>query len=166
MNFTYTSASSYGFLKTALTLQPTLAAQNFSGYMYPSATHFYAELIIHNSANLTSANATLAPLFDFAASEIAQGHPMQIQALPYALTDYMQLFQGDPNTVSEGGVAASSVLGSRLAPITAFKEGQQLEKMITFLQDWQGVSVLHLGKSFLVTSFSTNSAGSCGRSSQ
>jgi hypothetical protein len=100
-----------------------MAAHNFSGYLYPYPTMFFAQLLVHNSADLSGANATLHPLFAFAESETAQGRPVTIQTLGYVLTDYFQLFPDPPEKDSESaGIAA--ILGSRLAPITAFQEGK------------------------------------------
>ncbi|KIM28702.1 hypothetical protein M408DRAFT_131454 [Serendipita vermifera MAFF 305830] len=143
INATFTNPSYHGFLMTALTLQPTMAAHNFSGYMYPYPTNFLGLLFVHNSADLAGANATLQPLYDFAASETSQGRPAQVQMLSYVLTDYTQIFPEDPSTISEPGIGVSSILGSRLAPVTAF-EGERAETMANFIENTPGTTILHL----------------------
>jgi hypothetical protein len=131
VNVTYTTASYHGFLKTLLTLQPTMSAHNFSGYSFPAPTMFLAELLVHNSANLSGANATLHPLYAFAESETAVGRPVTVQMRSYILTDYLQLFPNPPEEDSEGAGTAA-ILGSRLAPITAFQEGQ-VDALVNFI---------------------------------
>ena len=146
-----------------MTLQPTLAAHNFSGYLYPGPDSFLAQFFVHNSANVTKANATLAPLFEFAASEASQNRTVQLQVMPGTLTDYFQIFQEDPSTVTEAGVGIDAVLGSRLAPITAFKE-DQVDPLVDWLLNIKGgASILHLGELSLMAVISTNFAISCGR---
>jgi hypothetical protein len=133
VNVTYTTASYHGFLKTLLTLQPTLAAHNFSGYFFPAPTASQAELLVHNSADLSGANATLHPLYAFAESETAAGRPVKVQMLSTVLTDYLQLFPNSPEKDSEGA-GSDAILGSRLAPITAFQEGQ-VDALVDFFEN-------------------------------
>jgi len=134
VNVTYTRASYHGILKTILTLQPALAAHNFSGYLYPAPTMFSAQLLVHNSADLSGANATLHPLYAFAESETAVGRPVTVQMQSYVLTDYLQLFPNSPEQDSEGGAGSAAILGSRLAPITAFQEGQ-VDALVNFFEN-------------------------------
>ena len=144
---TYTKASYHGFLETFLTLQPTLAAHNFSGYLYPAPTIFLAQLVVHNSADFSGANATLHPLYAFAESETAVGRPVAVQMQSYVLTDYLQLFPDPPAQDSEGGAGSASILGSRLAPITAFQEGQ-VDALVNFFENLPeyGYSQFHLSR--------------------
>jgi len=141
VNVTYTTASYHGFLKTLLTLQPALAAHNFSGYFFPYPTIFSAALLVHNSANVTGANATLTPLYDFAASETGQGRPVAIQMQSYVLTDYFQLFPNDPTKDSESAGMAG-IVGSRLAPITAFQEEGSVDALVNFIENVPEVAEL------------------------
>lgn len=146
VNATYTKASYHGFLKTLLTLQPTLSTQNFSGYLFPFPNMFLAQLLVHNSPDLIGANATLHPLFAFAESETAAGRPVTINTLGYVLTDYLQLFPDPPEKDSENaGIAA--ILGSRLAPITAFQEGK-VDALVNFFETLPeyGYLQFHLSK--------------------
>ncbi|KIM28701.1 hypothetical protein M408DRAFT_131429 [Serendipita vermifera MAFF 305830] len=131
---TYTKASQHGFLKTLLTLQPALAAHNFSGYMYPSPTNFTSYLLVHNSADISGANATFQPLYDFAEAETGQGRPVTITSVATVLTEYLQMWGQDPLTVSEDGAARSILLGSRLAPMSAFEE-PQVDAMVSFMEN-------------------------------
>ncbi|KAG8872832.1 hypothetical protein FRC20_008979 [Serendipita sp. 405] len=142
MNVTYTNASYHGALKTFLSMQPDLAAHNFSGYMYPSNTNLLAELLVANSADLNGANATLKPLFDFAEAETTAGRPMLVQTMGYVVPSVFSMFPDDPATVNEGSGSAA-ILGSRLVPLDIFK-GARLEAFTTFLVKQPFISILHL----------------------
>src|ERR1700761_1836988 len=102
INMNYTSASYPGLLKTFYGLQPTLRAHNFSGYTYPSPKSFTAQLLVHNSADLSGMNTTLAPLYAFAANETAQGRTFTISNTAYVLPNYMWIFPQQPGEVNEG----------------------------------------------------------------
>lgn len=96
-----------------------------------------ANLLVYNSADLASANATLRPLYDFAASEMSQNRSVQINATGSVLTEYFQIFGSDPSTISEDGVGIPAILGRRLAPITAL-QGERAESMANFLENYPG----------------------------
>lgn len=118
-------------------LQPGLLAHNVSGYIYPFLNSTVANLLVYNSADLASANATLRPLYDFAASEMSQNRSVQINATGSVLTEYFQIFGSDPSTISEDGVGIPAILGRRLAPITAL-QGERAESMANFLENYPG----------------------------
>jgi hypothetical protein len=128
VNVSYTAASYRGLLKTFLLLQPTLSAQNFTGYTYPikavdtatNMTIFNALWFVHNSADLAGANSTIQPLYDFVKSENDAGRPMSIASRNAVLGSYLQMWPLSPDKVNENA-GAIEILGSRLLPVSAFQ---------------------------------------------
>ncbi|PVG02321.1 FAD-binding domain-containing protein [Serendipita vermifera] len=124
----YTSASYRGLLKTYLLLQPAISARNFTGYTYPirsvdpatSTTIFNALWFVHNSADITGANSTIQPLYDFIKNETAAGRPMSISTRAAVLGSYLQMWPATPETANENS-GAIEILGSRLLPVSAFQ---------------------------------------------
>lgn len=108
-------------------------AHNFSGYVYPSNTTTTAELFVHNSADLSGANSTLQPLYQFAANETAQGRTVAIGGQSRVLPNYFSIFSGQPGYVDEGA-GGDGLLGSRLLPLSTF-QGSTGESLIQFLEE-------------------------------
>ncbi|CCA73609.1 related to FAD binding domain protein-Neosartorya fischeri [Serendipita indica DSM 11827] len=141
-NATYTNASFTSFLREYLALQPTLSAHNVSGYSYPTANGIVAQLLVHNSANLTALNSTLKPMFDLAQSETSNGRPAKVETLGGVLPSYLSLFNDDPATVNERA-AGYAILGSRLAPASAF-QGDKVQKLADFMVKSPFTVIMHL----------------------
>ena len=144
LQINYTQASYRDFLKTFYSLQSTLSAHNASGYTYPSPTSFTAQLLVHNSANLSGFNSTLAPLYSFAANETAQGRRVTISSQGYVLPNYMSLFPDSPATVNEGA-GTNGILGSRLLPISIW-QGSRLDSIVDFIVQTSLSLQIHLSE--------------------
>ena len=143
-NATYTNASYTSFLREYLALQPTLSARNVSGYSFPTATGMLAQLMIHNTANFTSLNSTLQPMFDLAASETSKGRPVKIETRGGVLPSYLSIFNEDIATVDEGA-GGYAILGSRLVPASAF-QSDKVQKITEFMVKTPFTVLLHLGE--------------------
>jgi hypothetical protein len=144
LKLNYTHPSYRNLLKTFYSLQPTLSAHNASGYTFPSPTSFAALLLIHNSADISGFNSTLAPLYSFAANETAQGRPVTISSQGYVLPNYMSLFPDSPATVNEGA-GTDGILGSRLLPMSIW-QGSRLDSIVDFIVQTQFALQIHLSE--------------------
>ncbi|PVF95627.1 FAD-binding domain-containing protein [Serendipita vermifera] len=145
----YTSPSLRELLKTYLLLQPTLSANNFSGYSLPGGSDpstntstLLASLLVHNSNDLAGVNSTLKALYDFAKSETEAGRPVSVNTSGRVLTSYFQLFPEDPAQVKEGA-GETSIMGSRLLPASLFQEGK-VDGLVDLLAQTQGYPIFHL----------------------
>lgn len=143
IRLSYTEASYHGLLQTHLNIQPALIATNFSGYTYPSPTNFNALLFVHNSADLAGLNSTLQPFYSFASNETAGGRPVTIEALSTLLTNYMQVFFDDPQTVEEGAGMPGAVLGGRLLPLSSF-QGASADALVDLIDNTPFGVQMHL----------------------
>ncbi|KAG8794101.1 hypothetical protein FRC17_008339, partial [Serendipita sp. 399] len=141
-NVTYSNASYHGVLKAVLSIQPDLGAHNVSGYTYPSATNLFSALFVANSGNLTSANATFKPVYDFAQSETKAGRPVNVHLDTLVLPSWFSYFSEDPAKIDDGG-GTVAILGSRLFPPSSFK-GSELEALTNFLVQQPYGPILHL----------------------
>lgn len=121
LDITYTEASYRSFLNTWYGMQSALTTHNFSGYMWPSPTGFAAQLLVHNSGDLSGANETLQPLYNFAEQEASSGRPFQIQNQANVLPSYFSLFPAPSNQVTDQAGSAG-VGGSRLLPLSVFQD--------------------------------------------
>ncbi|PVF95630.1 FAD-binding domain-containing protein [Serendipita vermifera] len=138
VNVTYTPSSQRGLLRTYLSLQPIFSARNISGYTLPSVpvdqstntSMLVAKLMVYNSADMTGANTTLKPFYDFVDSEKNAGRPIGISLKLSVLTDYLQLWSTPIDEVDEGA-GRNSILGSRLLPVSLFEEDK-----VDGLTDW------------------------------
>jgi hypothetical protein len=144
LSMNYTQPSYRNLLKTFYSLQPTLSAHNASGYTYPSPTSFSAQLVVHNSADLSGFNSTLAPLYAFAANETAQGRPVTVSSQAYVLPNYMSLFPSSPGSVNEGA-GNNGILGSRLLPMSIW-QGSSLDSIVDFITQTQFGVQIHLSE--------------------
>lgn len=140
-NATYTNASFTSFLREYLALQPTLSTHNISGYSTPTANGIFAQLLIHNFANITALNSTLKPMFDLAQSETSNGRPAKIITGFGVIPSYLSLFD-DPTTFDQGA-GSYTIFGSRLAPASAF-QGDKVQKLADFMVKSPFIVIMHL----------------------
>lgn len=94
-------------------------------------------------------NATLAPLYTFAANETAHGRPVQIGSIAQVLPDFFTIFPQPPGTVSEEGVGIPAILGSRLLPMSTF-QGAALDALVSLMVQTPFEIQVLLSKFFLL----------------
>lgn len=135
-NLTYTEASYRSFLKTWSKAQPAFTANHISGYMTFTPTAFFGDLMVHNSADVDAANATMESLYKFAEEETAGGRSVQIQKAFTILPSYFSLFSIPLDELLELNFGAGSVLvaGSRLVPLSLF-QGDRVDDLINVLMN-------------------------------
>ncbi|CAG8760356.1 12306_t:CDS:2, partial [Acaulospora colombiana] len=124
----YTPQSYPNLMRTYLSLQPMLSAQNFSGYTYPvkdkdSTTNtntWWSIWVVPNSADIAGSNSAIKPIFDLVQSETNAGRPMSISNQSAVLPSYLAMWPDNPKTAKEN-TAINQILGSRLLPVSAFE---------------------------------------------
>jgi hypothetical protein len=136
-------------LRTYFLLQPELIARNFSGYTYPVGSSsavsntFSTSLFVYNSDNVTAANLTLQPLYDFVQSENSASRQLNMTFTNATLMRYLDQFPGPVDSINEGA-GINALLGSRLFPPSLFKE-DKIDAFVDFLVQTPLPPSFHLG---------------------
>jgi hypothetical protein len=162
VSVTYAASSYRELLRTYLLLQPTLSAQNFSGYTFPAlpsgstnSSLFLATLYVHNSKDINSANSTLQPLYNYIQNEKDAGRPIQVEIQSAVHTDYFQLY-GTPLDQVYEGAGVNLAIGGRLLPASLFEESR-VDSLVNLVLQTQFLPGFALGEFIWLWSLSDES---------